>query len=130
MDSRRQIKHSHYIFGNNILSVLEWLRWQSRKTPSSPCPTGKPKLQLFTEHPLMRNTGQLLAEKVYNQRFKEEATIKTGGRGRVMVQSRLILPVGDPRCCCSVTKSCLTLCDPMNCNTPTFPVLHNLLGLA
>ena len=40
MDSRRQIKYSHYIFGNNILSVLEWLRWQSRKTPSSPC--GKP----------------------------------------------------------------------------------------
>ena len=73
----------------------------------------------------MRNSGQLLAEKVYNQRFKEETTIKTGGRGRVMVQSRLILPVGDLRCCCSVTKSCLTLCDPMN-----FPVLHNLLGLA
>ena len=32
--------------------------------------------------------------------------------------------------CCSVTKSCLTLCDPMNCNTPGFPVLHYLLELA
>ena len=27
-------------------------------------------------------------------------------------------------CYCSVTKSCLTLCDPMDCNTPGFPVFH------
>ena len=25
-------------------------------------------------------------------------------------------------CCCSAAKSCLTLCDPMNCSTPGFPV--------
>ena len=29
--------------------------------------------------------------------------------------------------CCSVTKLCLTLCDPMDCSTPGFPVLHYLL---
>ena len=29
-------------------------------------------------------------------------------------------------CCCSVTESCPTLCDPMNCSTPGFPVLHCL----
>ena len=29
--------------------------------------------------------------------------------------------------CCSVTKSCLTLCDPMNCSTLGFPVLQYLL---
>ena len=29
-------------------------------------------------------------------------------------------------CCCSVAKSCLTLCDPMDCSTPGFPVLHYL----
>ena len=29
-------------------------------------------------------------------------------------------------CCCSVAKSCPTLCDPMECNTPVFPVLHCL----
>ena len=23
-------------------------------------------------------------------------------------------------CCCSVTQSCLTLCDPMNCSMPGF----------
>ena len=32
--------------------------------------------------------------------------------------------------CCSVAKSCLTLCDPMNCSTPGFPVLHYLPELA
>ena len=32
--------------------------------------------------------------------------------------------------CCSVAKSYLTLCDPMDCNTPGFPVLHYLLEFA
>ena len=32
--------------------------------------------------------------------------------------------------CCSVAQSCLTLCDPMDCSTPGFPVLHHLLELA
>ena len=31
---------------------------------------------------------------------------------------------------CSVAKSCLTLCDPMDCNTSGFPVLHYLLEFA
>ena len=30
-------------------------------------------------------------------------------------------------CCYSVTKPCPTLCDPMDCSTPGFPVLHHLL---
>ena len=29
-------------------------------------------------------------------------------------------------CYCSVTKSCLTLCDPMDCSMPGFLVLHCL----
>ena len=28
--------------------------------------------------------------------------------------------------CCSVAMSCLTLCDPMDCSTPSFLVLHYL----
>ena len=31
---------------------------------------------------------------------------------------------------CSVSKLCLTLCDPMNCSMPGFPVLHYLLEFA
>ena len=30
--------------------------------------------------------------------------------------------------CCSVAKTCLTLCDPMDCSTPGPPVLHYLPG--
>ena len=30
----------------------------------------------------------------------------------------------------SVAQSCLTLCDPMNCSTPGFPVLHHHRELA
>ena len=32
--------------------------------------------------------------------------------------------------CCSVPKSCPTLCDPMDCNIPGFTVLHYLLEFA
>ena len=33
-------------------------------------------------------------------------------------------------CCCSVAQSCQSLCDPMDCSMPAFPVLHYLLKLA
>ena len=33
-------------------------------------------------------------------------------------------------CCCSVAQSCPTLCDPMDCSMPGFPVLHYLLEFA
>ena len=32
-------------------------------------------------------------------------------------------------CCCLVTKSCPTFCNPMDCTPPGFPVLHCLLKL-
>ena len=31
-----------------------------------------------------------------------------------------------PNCCRSVAQSCQTLCDPMDCSTPDFPVHHQL----
>ena len=31
-------------------------------------------------------------------------------------------------CCCSVPKSCLTLCNPMDCSMPDLPDHHQLLG--
>ena len=33
-------------------------------------------------------------------------------------------------CCCSVRQSCQTLCHPMDCSIPGFPVLHHLPELA
>ena len=29
-------------------------------------------------------------------------------------------------CCCSAAQSCLILCEPMDCRTPGFPVLHHI----
>ena len=29
-------------------------------------------------------------------------------------------------CCCSIAQLCQTLCNPMDCSTPGFPVLHHL----
>ena len=40
-------------------------------------------------------------------------------------------PLLDSDCCsCSVTKSCLTFCDPMDCSMPDSSVLHYLLEFA
>ena len=33
-------------------------------------------------------------------------------------------------CCCSATQSCPTLCDPLECSTLGFPVIHHLPELA
>ena len=33
-------------------------------------------------------------------------------------------------CCCSMAQSYLTLCDPLDCSTAGFPVLHQLLELS
>ena len=32
-------------------------------------------------------------------------------------------------CCCSAAQSCPTLCSPMDCSTPGFPILHHLQSL-
>ena len=34
------------------------------------------------------------------------------------------------KACCSVTQSCLTLCNPTDCSMPGIPFLHHLLDLA
>ena len=47
-----------------------------------------------------------------------------------MVQiSHSYMTTGKIYFCCSVTQSCLTLCDAMDCSTPGFPVLHYQLKL-
>ena len=32
-------------------------------------------------------------------------------------------------CCCSVTQLCSTLCNPMDCSRPDFPILHHLQSM-
>ena len=38
----------------------------------------------------------------------------------------ILAPSSVPGICCSVTQLCLTLCDPLDCSTPGFSVLHYL----
>ena len=40
--------------------------------------------------------------------------------------SSLLFPLSLQLCCCSLTQSCPALCDPMDCSTPGFPVVHHL----
>ena len=49
---------------------------------------------------------------------------------RINVLCLLFFVEQNQHSCCSVTKSCPTLCDPRDCSTPGFPVLHYLLELA
>ena len=46
------------------------------------------------------------------------------------IDSKTVIHNCSERICCSVAKSCLTLCNPMKCNMPGFPVLHYLLEFA
>ena len=36
----------------------------------------------------------------------------------------------DTACCCSVAQLCPTICEPMDCSTPGFPIPHHLLECA
>ena len=57
-------------------------------------------------------------------RKHRQSILTAGGKGRAVPPS-----ASDVRiwvCCCLVAKSCLTLCDPMDCSTPGSPVHGNL----
>ena len=47
-----------------------------------------------------------------------------------LVTEQPVFPLSLQLCCCSVSQLCLTLCEPMDCSTPGFPVLHHLLEFA
>ena len=61
-----------------------------------------------------------------------EMQVKQGqveqGMQREQEDSHLGWP--DHCCCCSVAQSYLTLCEPIDCSTPGFPIHHHLLELA
>ena len=64
-----------------------------------------------------RNGRLLLVQK------QQAVGAKEGGQESKEANGRL-------SCCFSVSKSCPTVCDPMDCSTPGFPVLHYLLEFA
>ena len=50
--------------------------------------------------------------------------------GRSIPFSMMTLPIYIPQSVNSVTQSCPTVCDPLNCSMPGFPVHHQLLELS
>ena len=66
----------------------------------------------------------------YMSAFRKECSVVNWGTGRGGLEAEwrqlsLCLPCASNHCC-SVTQSCPTLCDPMDCSMPGFPVLHHL----
>ena len=88
--------------------------------------------------------GEVRSRKPLQQPRAKKRTERKRCAGRLTaVQPHVLLVAGAryglTRCCgdfteshcfCSVTQSCPTLCDPMDCSTPGLPVLHRLPGLA
>ena len=60
----------------------------------------------------------------------EHSSKKGSGKHFVFNVEMLRRTLWATSCCCSVTQSCLTLSDPMDCSTPGFPVRHHLLEFA
>ena len=56
----------------------------------------------------------ILWQMLFKKKNKQDGMI--GNEGAVVIAER----------CCSVTQSCLTLCNPMDCRTPGFPLFHHL----
>ena len=65
------------------------------------------------------NTGSQVLVKVKKSNYLS-SNLRKNGRD----------PMSAPQDRCSVAKSCPTLCDPMDCSMPGFPVHHQLLELA
>ena len=65
-------------------------------------------------------------ERARNRGIKERRERESNGLWGMVYTN---LPTSQRLCCCSVAQSCPTLCYPMDCSTPCFPVLHHLLEL-
>ena len=60
-----------------------------------------------------------------------ESPLKSKGLSRVFYSTTIQKQCeGMGCCCCSVAKLCLSLCDPMDCSMPGFPVLPHRLQFA
>ena len=56
-------------------------------------------------------------------------TLSFRDKWQLLLDNTASLKTSFTSCCCSVTKLCQTVCDPMDCSIPGFPVHHQLLEL-
>ena len=69
----------------------------------------------------MRLTGREVKKEKKRQ---ERRSVESGRASEVVGKNHRVFP--SQRSCCSVTNSCPTLCDPMDCITPGCPIFHYL----
>ena len=69
-------------------------------------------------------------KKIFNNRGHIKQLINVRSQKRTKKLSMNWYRISSKICCCLVTRLCLTLCNPMDCSVPSFPILHHLLELA
>ena len=70
--------------------------------------------------------GYVTPYKIQKECYLLKSCLVDAGRMLLVMAEQVFLPMGDI-CCCLVTKSCLTLCNPMDCSTSGFPIFLLLL---
>ena len=120
------------------LAFTTTLQAPPRHPPSECHPSGEKASKLKPEQREGREPGSRVhlssgLTGVTASRVQSSSRVDAEGRhvpdpGFTQISATGILMV-DPGCCscCSVTQSCPILCDPMDCSTSGFPVLHRLL---
>ena len=58
--------------------------------------------------------------------YKEHRVRNQSNSDQHYLFSGILIFISGICCYCSVAQSCLILCNPMDCNTPAFPLLHYL----
>ena len=84
---------------NSLVRILEWIPIPFSREPSWP----RDQTQLFC-----------IAGRFFNHLSHKGSPLNHQGSPQIR------------DCCWSVSQSCPTLCSPMDCSTPGFPVLHYL----
>ena len=82
-----------------------------------PTPNLRPKLLYLDKHHVLLHLGLYICCSL-----KSPHTYLSSSWGL----SSEVISFWKPCCCCSVAKLCPAVCDPMDCRTPGFPVLHYL----
>ena len=86
--------------------------------------------QLLFQHSCFNTDGWILFPErwVQTKKKRKKMWVHVSGEGQYFLTFLNWSQDGEALdyCCCSVVKSCLTLCDPMDSNVPGFPVLHYL----
>ena len=87
---------------------------------------------LGQEDPLVGNGNPLQYSGLENSmdRGAWRATVHGVAKNWTQPKPKQLSTHARPCCCHSLAQSCLTLCDPTDCSTPDFPVLHHLLELS